>query len=47
MQIIDRPNVIVTPHVGWASEEAMQRLWQQVITLIEHFHAGCPLNVVA
>jgi glycerate dehydrogenase len=45
--ILGRPNVIVTPHVGWASEEAMQRLWQQVITLIENFHAGSPVNVVA
>ena len=27
MAILDRPNVIVTPHVAWASDEAMQSLW--------------------
>jgi glycerate dehydrogenase len=45
--ILDRPNVIVTPHVGWAGENAMQALWDQVITHIENFHAGSPSNVVA
>jgi glycerate dehydrogenase len=45
--ILDRPNVIVTPHIGWASQEAMQTLWNQLITHIENFHAGRPTNVVA
>ncbi|MBX9589743.1 MAG: D-2-hydroxyacid dehydrogenase [Hyphomonadaceae bacterium] len=45
--ILSRPNVIVTPHIGWASQEAMQTLWQQVISHIENFHAGRPTNVVA
>lgn len=31
----DRPNVIVTPHVAWASECAMQTLWNQVVRNIE------------
>lgn len=46
-QIADRPNVIITPHVGWASEEAMQTLWDQLIGLIESFERGQPANVVA
>ncbi len=45
-RIVDRPNVIVTPHVAWASEEAMQTLWDQVIANIEAFHRGEPTNVV-
>jgi glycerate dehydrogenase len=45
--ILDRPNVIVTPHVGWAGANAMQTLWDQVITHIENFHHGSPSNVVA
>lgn len=45
--ILTRPNVIVTPHVSWASDEAMQVLWNQVIGHIENFHAGQPTNVVA
>lgn len=47
LRVLDRPNVIVTPHVAWASEEAMQVLWNQVIDLIEKFHCGEPSNVVA
>jgi glycerate dehydrogenase len=45
--ILGRPNVIITPHVGWASQEAMQALWQQVIAHIENFQAGRPTNAVA
>jgi glycerate dehydrogenase len=45
--ILTRPNVIVTPHVSWASDEAMQVLWNQVVGHIENFHAGEPTNVVA
>ncbi|GHB40635.1 glycerate dehydrogenase [Pseudovibrio japonicus] len=44
--ILDRPNVIVTPHVGWASEEAMQTLWDQLISHMENFHKGTPTNAV-
>ena len=46
LAILGRPNVIVTPHVAWASQEAMQACWTQVIRLIESFHAGQPVNVV-
>ncbi|MDE2228445.1 MAG: D-2-hydroxyacid dehydrogenase [Alphaproteobacteria bacterium] len=45
--ILKRPNVVVTPHVSWASDEAMQVLWNQVVGHIENFHAGQPTNVVA
>jgi glycerate dehydrogenase len=44
--ILERPNVIVTPHVGWASEEAMQTLWDQLVENIESFQRGAPANVV-
>jgi glycerate dehydrogenase len=45
--ILDRPNVIVTPHVAWASEQAMQILWDQVVANIENFHKGRPSNLVS
>jgi len=45
-EILDRPNFIVTPHVAWASEEAMQTLWQQLVSHLENFHAGRPSNIV-
>ncbi len=40
------PNLIVTPHVAWASQEAMQILSDQLIDNIEAFVAGRPQNVV-
>jgi glycerate dehydrogenase len=44
--IMGRPNVIITPHVGWASQEAMQGCWTQVVDNIEAFTAGRPSNAV-
>lgn len=43
----DIPNLIVTPHVAWASREAMQALADQVIANIEAFAAGAPRNRLA
>jgi glycerate dehydrogenase len=40
------PNLIVTPHVAWASQEAMQILADQLIDNIEAFVGGKPQNVV-
>lgn len=45
--ILNRPNVIITPHVGWAGEGAMQTLWNQLVAHIENYQAGRPTNVVA
>jgi glycerate dehydrogenase len=45
--ILERPNVIVTPHVGWAGQGAMETLWAQLVGHIENFQAGQPSNVVA
>ncbi|EEA94684.1 D-2-hydroxyacid dehydrogenase [Pseudovibrio sp. JE062] len=46
LSILDRPNVIVTPHVAWASEEAMQTLWDQLVSHMENFQNGIPTNAV-
>jgi glycerate dehydrogenase len=46
MRIAARPNVILTPHVAWASREAIQSLADQLIENIELFVAGTPRNVV-
>jgi glycerate dehydrogenase len=46
MRIARRPNVIVTPHVAWASDEAQQALADQLIENIENFVAGRPTNLV-
>lgn len=46
LRVLERRDVIVTPHVAWASGEAMQTLWDQTITHIENFHRGTPSNVL-
>lgn len=46
LKVLDYPNVIVTPHVAWASEEAMQTLWNQVVEHVENFVSGTPSNVI-
>ena len=43
---LDLPNLIVTPHVAWASNEAMQALADQLIDNIEAFVSGQPRNLV-
>jgi glycerate dehydrogenase len=43
---LNLPNFVVTPHVAWASDEAVQALADQVIDNIEAFVAGRPQNVL-
>ena len=40
------PNFILTPHVAWASAQAMQSLADQLVDNIEAFVAGAPVNAV-
>ena len=42
----DVPNLLVTPHVAWASRESRQRLLDEVARNIEAFLAGESRNVV-
>ena len=42
---LDSPNVILTPHVIGASDEAMQTLADQLIDNIENFVRGEPSNL--
>lgn len=46
LEIMDRPNFILTPHVAWASIEAIQGLADQMVDNIDAFVAGSPRNVV-
>jgi glycerate dehydrogenase len=43
----DIPNLVVTPHVAWASREARQRVVEEVAANIEAFLAGRERNRVA
>lgn len=44
--LLDRPDFILTPHVAWASAEAVQRLADQLIDNIEAWQRGAPRNCV-
>lgn len=46
MRAAARPNLILTPHVAWASDQAQQALADQLVDNIESFVAGKPVNVV-
>lgn len=44
--IAEHTNLILTPHIAWASQQAMQGLADQLIDNIEAYHAGQPVNLV-
>ena len=46
MALLDRPDFILTPHVAWASAEAIQALANQLIDNVEAFVRGVPVNQV-
>lgn len=41
---LSHPHLIVTPHTGWASTQARQTLWAQLISHIDAFAVGTPQN---
>jgi glycerate dehydrogenase len=43
---LDLPNFILTPHIAWSGEQAMQALADQLIDNVEAFVRGTPRNVV-
>lgn len=45
-EVAKQDNVILTPHIAWGSQEAMQALSDQVIENIECFYQGKPINLV-
>lgn len=47
IKLRDYPNFILTPHVAWASDEAMQTLADQLVDNIEAWVKGSPRNVVS
>ena len=44
---LNLPNFILTPHIAWSSREAMQILADQLVSNIESFVCGEPVNRVA
>lgn len=46
-QLIHHPRVLVTPHMAFYSQEALQRILTTTVENIAGFAAGSPVNVVA
>lgn len=45
--LLDAPNMIITPHIAWATHEARARLLKIAAENIRAFAAGAPVNVVS
>ena len=41
-----RPDVVLTPHVAWASQEAMAEVWRQTIEAVDAYFAGAPVRTL-
>jgi glycerate dehydrogenase len=46
MKLVGLPNFILTPHVAWASREAVQSLADQLVDNVDGFWNGRPRNIV-
>jgi glycerate dehydrogenase len=46
LSVLHRPDVLLTPHIAWASQQARQEVWRQTIAHIEAFVDGQVLNAV-
>ncbi len=46
MALLDLPNFILTPHVAWASQEAIQGLAEQLMDNVQAFVSGAPVNTL-
>lgn len=44
LTVLDRPNVLVTPHIAWASQQARQEVWRQTVAHVDGFSRGEALN---
>ena len=45
--LLRMPNVLITPHIGYDTEEALRRIVETTLANIEAFARGTPRNVVA
>jgi glycerate dehydrogenase len=44
---LDLPHLLITPHIGWASQDSLRLLADEIVSNIEAFVAGYPKNVVS
>ncbi|MEO7714914.1 MAG: NAD(P)-dependent oxidoreductase [Capsulimonas sp.] len=46
LSLLRRPDLIITPHIAYDSQEAIERLMNTTIANIQAFRAGSPQNIV-
>lgn len=44
LTVLNRPDVLVTPHIAWASQQARLEVWRQTIAHVDGFSNGEELN---
>ena len=44
--LLQAPNLLITPHMAWATLEARKRLMQMTAENVRAFLDGAPINVV-
>ena len=44
--LLQAPNLLITPHLAWATVEARKRLMQMTADNVQAFQDGAPINVV-
>ena len=45
--LLDAPNMLITPHIAWATKEARRRLMQMAEENLKAFLEGTPIHVVS
>lgn len=46
MSVLERPDVVATPHIAWASIEARREVWRQTVLHIDDFAKGQVTNAL-
>lgn len=44
--LLDAPNIIITPHIAWASKESRERLLQIAVDNVKAYLDGYPVNTI-
>lgn len=44
--IVSHPRTLVTPHIGYCTEETFQVFYSEMLNAFKAFHAGAPINVI-
>ena len=45
--LLDAPNMLITPHIAWATKEARERLMEIAVDNLEAYLSGKPIHVVS